>query len=243
MGERTAGGGALLAAHAASFGYGDKVVVRDVELEVRAGDFVGIVGPNGAGKTTLFRGLLGLIRPFAGRVERGPVAIGYVPQRESLDPIYPLRVDEVVHMGAYGELRGLRRLSRDARERARTHLERVGLLERAGDPFSSLSGGQRQRALIARALMVEPRVLLLDEPTSGVDRLAQERILELLTDLNQREGLAVLLVSHQIGLVRASVRDALWVADGRVLRGPTEELLDPTRLDALYAGAARGPGG
>jgi len=228
----------LRLAHAA-FGYEGRTVLSDVDLEVEEGAFLGIVGPNGAGKTTLFRGMLGLIEPLAGRVERGASgAIGYVPQRESLDPIYPVRVDEVVLMGAFGRLSGWRRLARAERELARAALARVGLDERAREPFSSLSGGQRQRVLIARALMVRPRLLLLDEPTSGVDRAAQAQILELLLELNGRDGIAVLLVSHQLALLRATVARILWVSDRRVVAGPAAEILAAENLDRLFSAAA-----
>ncbi len=233
---------ALIRLTNAGFGYSGRVVVSGVDLVVDPGDFLGIVGPNGAGKTTLFRGLLGLIQPLQGQVERGTAAIGYVPQRETLDPIYPLRVDEVVHMGAYGRLSGLRTLRRAELDLARASLERVGLLDRAHDAFAALSGGQRQRVLIARALMARPKLLLLDEPTSGVDRGAQARILELLVELNVKENLAILLVSHQIGMVREAVKGCLWVSDGRVRAGEPHAMLASERLDELYS-ASEASGG
>jgi ABC-type Mn2+/Zn2+ transport system ATPase subunit len=237
--------GALLRLKGAAFGYGGKPVIAGIDLVLEAGDFVGIVGPNGGGKTTLFRGLLGLIKPLAGSVERGTAAIGYVPQRESLDSIFPVRVEEVVQMGAFGRLSGWRRLARADRELALECLQRVGLFERRREAFAALSGGQRQRVLIARALMVKPELLLLDEPTSGVDRGAQARVLELLVDLRQREGTTILLVSHQLGMVREAVRQVLVVADGRVVLGTTAELLRPENLDRVYSagGMAVGEGG
>jgi ABC-type Mn2+/Zn2+ transport system ATPase subunit len=195
--------------------------------------FLGISGPNGAGKTTLFRGILGLIAPLAGKVKRDPAPIGYVPQREHLDEVFPLNVEEIVHMGAYGRLRGLRRVVREDRERALRCLEQVGLPEKRRALFASLSGGQRQRVLIARALMARPRILLLDEPTSGVDRHAERQILTLVTELNRSEGLAVLLVSHQLDMVREVASEALWMDAGRVQRGPARELLASERLDQL----------
>src|SRR5687767_11083355 len=131
----------LLRLSKAAFGYAGKPVIGNVDLEVVSGAFLGIVGPNGAGKSTLFKGCLGLIPPLSGRVERFTDAIGYVPQREQLDSIYPLRVDEVVHMGAYGRLRGLRGLARAERELAERSLARVGLAELASSLFASLSGG------------------------------------------------------------------------------------------------------
>jgi len=229
----------LLVAREAAFGYRRRAVVSHVNLAVSAGDFVGIVGPNGAGKTTLFRGLLGLLPPLAGTVERRTSAIGYVPQRETLDAVFPVTVEEVVQMGAYGKLRGWRRLPHSERERASANLERVGLADRRRAMFSTLSGGQRQRVLIARALMVEPQLLLLDEPTTGVDRAAQARILELLVDLNAERGLAVLLVSHQISMVRDTVQRVLWVADGGAHVGAAAEMLAPANLDRLYGATGR----
>lgn len=228
----------LLALDGAAFGYGGRAVLSDVSLRVEPGAFVGIVGPNGAGKTTLFRGLLGLLRPLRGIVERGGDAVGYVPQRETLDVLYPLTVREVVEMGAYHRLRGLRGLRVEERRSTQAVLERVGLSDQARAPFSALSGGQRQRALIARALLVRPRVLLLDEPTSGVDRAAQRTILELLLELNTKEGIAVLLVSHQLALVREAVREAWWVSGGRVQRGDPKEMLSADGLDRLFGSEA-----
>jgi ABC-type Mn2+/Zn2+ transport system ATPase subunit len=214
----------LIEIHGASFGYGRKVVLTGVDLQVERGAFLGVFGPNGSGKTTLFRGILGLDSPLAGRVERSTEAIGYVPQRERLDPVYPLTVEEVVHMGAYAALRGRRGVSRDMLDAARRWLDRVELSHKRRALFASLSGGQRQRALIARALMCNPELVVLDEPTSGVDRQAEQRILEILRSLNE-EGLAILLVSHQLEVVCPSLKDAIWVDEGRVRHGVLEEVL------------------
>jgi len=232
----------LIRARRAVFGYGGRPVVSDVDLEIYPGLLLGLAGPNGAGKTTLFRGLLGLLPPMGGSVQRSTEAIGYVPQREVLDPVFPLTVEEVVQMGAYGRLRGLRRLAAADRELALLSLRRVGLADHRRDLFSSLSGGQRQRVLIARALMMRPAVLLLDEPTSGVDRPAQRLIFDLLRRLHRDEGLAVLLVSHELGMLREAVDEVLWVSGGRVERGSASQMLSPRRLDRLFsAGAAGGP--
>ena len=224
----------LLRLSKASFGYEGRAVLREVDLAIDSARFLGIVGPNGGGKSTLFRGCLGLIPPLSGRVERGTKRLGYVPQRESLDPDFPLRVEEVVHMGAYGRLTGWRALASADRRLAQECLERVGLADKGRARFSALSGGQRQRALIARALMVRPELLLLDEPTSGVDRGAQRRILDLLLDLNRREKIAVLLVSHQLQMVRDAVDEVLWVEGGKVAHGDVATLLSPENLDRLY---------
>jgi len=223
----------LVRLQGASFGYAREPVLAGVDLEIVPGDMVGIIGPNGAGKTTLFRGILGLVRPWSGQVERRARAVGYVPQRESLDPIFPLTVEEVVCMGGFGRRSGRGRGRRDRRALAARCIERVGLSHRSRELFASLSGGQRQRALVARALMAEPDLLLLDEPTSGVDQSAARRILELLREL-EADGLAVMLVSHQLGLLREAVRDVLVVSGGAVRRGTAEELLDLDALDRFF---------
>ena len=163
-----------------------------------------------------------------------------MPQGGELDPIYPLTVAEQVELGAAGRLSPLGRLRAEDRELARRSLERVGLLAHRREPFAALSGGQRQRALIARALMARPRLLLLDEPTTGVDRPAVASVLGLLGEL-AREGLAVLLVSHDLVLLREAVRDVLWVAGGAVRRGTASELLSEGALEQLFsAGPDRG---
>ncbi len=230
----------LLRLEQVSFGYEGRAILGGVDLTVGPREFLGIVGPNGAGKTTLFRGLLGLLRPLSGRVQRAPASVGYVPQREGLDALFPLRVDEVVRMGAGGRLGGLRTLPKAEHALAHDCLLRVGLVERAHAPFASLSGGQRQRVLIARALMARPRLLLLDEPTSGVDRAARRVILELLQELHAQGGLAILLVSHELALLREAVQEVLWVAGGRVERRAARDLLKPENLDQLFAAIGAG---
>ncbi len=231
-----------IALHAATFGYRGVPVVREVDLDLRAGSFLGVLGQNGAGKTTLLRGLLGLLAPLSGRVERRGVRLGYVPQRETLDAAYPLTVEEVVTMGVFGRLRPLRAPSRDEREFVHECLRRVSLLERRAALFSSLSGGQRQRALIARALAMRPNVLVLDEPTSGVDQRAQEVVLDLLSELNQHDRMTILLVSHELATIRM-VEEVLWVADGRVTRGTRADMLRPERLEELFGVPVRAEGG
>lgn len=233
-------GGALLVARGATFGYGGKAVVSDVELEVDRGALIGIAGPNGSGKTTLFRGLLGLLKPMQGTVERDIGAIGYVPQREVFDEVFPLTVEEVVLLGAKPRYRGAQRLWRglghEHREFACVCLDQVGLHDKRRKPFASLSGGQRQRVLIARALMSRPQLLVLDEPTTGVDREAERRILDLLLELEGASELAILIVSHELPLLREVAKQVLWVAEGRVQHGDAETLLSPESLDRLFAG-------
>jgi ABC-type Mn2+/Zn2+ transport system ATPase subunit len=224
----------LLKLEQAGFGYGSKMVVSGVDLTVDAGDFLGIVGPNGAGKTTLFRGLLGLLQPQCGRIERAPGAIGYVPQRENLDPIYPVSVAEVVHMGAYGRLRGLRGFPRVDRERAAQLLVRVGLADKGSAAFASLSGGQRQRVLIARALVQEAQLVLIDEPTSALDPEHQIRVFELL-ELSRSRGNSVVVATHDLNLAGQFATRLVLMQSGKIVAdGRPREVLAPQVLTPVY---------
>ncbi|MDP6519668.1 MAG: metal ABC transporter ATP-binding protein [Planctomycetota bacterium] len=229
----------LIDMQGAAFGYGSQPVVSGVDLKLVPGSFLGVLGSNGSGKTTMLRGLLGLLTPLRGRVTRGAVKLGYVPQRETLDPVYPLTVEEVVSMGDYGNLRSLSRFRNSTGVRTHRCLGRVKLLERRKELFTNLSGGQRQRTLIARALMARPNLLVLDEPTSGVDQKAQEQVLELLQTMNSDSDLAIVLVSHQLTMMR-SVRDVLWLANGSVQRKTPDEMLQPGTLEQLLGAPESG---
>jgi len=213
----------VLTTRGLALGYGSTRVLDGVDLQLARGDFVGILGPNGAGKTTLFRGLLGLVEPQTGSLDRQGTTLGYVPQESGFDTSWPVSALEVVLLGA----REQSPLGwRERRRRAHVHLERVGLADRSRARFASLSGGQRQRVLMARALMAEPDILFLDEPTSGVDLPSQERILETLSELNADAGMTILLVAHQLELVSRAARRFLWVAGGRVDEVTAAELPD-----------------
>jgi ABC-type Mn2+/Zn2+ transport system ATPase subunit len=230
--------GTLLKLRDVSLGYDSRVVLARLSFVVESGECLALVGPNGAGKTTLLRGILGLIPVLAGQIaygfDRSTSPPGYVPQRETLDSIFPLTVFEVVLMGTYGRLALLQPVGRRQRQLAVHCLEQVGLAALADQPFWALSGGQKQRVLIARALAVEPRLLVLDEPTAGVDPGAATAIMDLMARLNCDQGLTVVLVSHHLRLVRSLVRSVLWVEDGGARKGTTEVMLAPERIMDVF---------
>ena len=199
------GRGAVLEFDQVTFGYGRIPVLREVTLRVGAGEFVAVVGPNGSGKTTLMRLGLGLLQPTHGTVRLFATdvgrfshwaQVGYVPQRAAAISNLPVSVDEVVRSGLAGSLRPLQRLDAERRGRIEHVLDLLGLAQLRRTRLSRLSGGQQQRALIARALVTSPRLLVMDEPTTGVDVQARSVLRESLEHLVVVEGIAVVYVSH-----------------------------------------------
>jgi zinc transport system ATP-binding protein len=182
-------------------------ILRDINLTVDRGEFLGLIGPNGGGKTTLLRVLLGVFTPTIGQIHWsdpscGKPRIGYVPQRGGMDRDYPLSSREIVKQGAPGSLPLFGARRRDVNRKADELLKRLGLIDQADALFINLSGGQQRRLLLARALMNSPNVLLLDEPTAGVDAQGQEQFCDVLRELS-RQSIAVILVSHDIPLITA----------------------------------------
>jgi zinc transport system ATP-binding protein len=223
-----------IALHGVSYAYpGGPPVLTGVDLEVPAGQFVGIAGPNGGGKTTLVRLALGLARPTVGEALLfGRPAhdfdkrsrLGYLAQRALVGIEAPVTVQELVFAGRV-QRRGLFRPYSGADRRAvRDAIERVGLLAWTDDPVHRLSGGQRQRAHIAKALAGEPDLLVLDEPTAGVDADAQESFAALLEDLHAELGTTILYVSHEFGAVEQFVQRLVLVRGEIVFDGPPSAL-------------------
>jgi len=195
---------------------GAQPVLKGVDLRVEAGTTLGLIGPNGGGKTTLIRLLLGILEPTAGTIgglsprqaiRRGDV-VGYLPQNPQPAPSFPLSARQVVRLGLSGKTGMLRPYARDDLAFADSLLERVGVAEVADKPVASLSGGQLQRVYIARALAPRPRLLLLDEPTTGIDRPGQQRFIEFVQGLKSELGLTVVFVSHDLRAV-SSISDRI----------------------------------
>lgn len=196
---------------AVGYRYGNVEALRDVTLHIERGCNLGIIGPNGGGKTTLLKIILGLLTDYAGLVHimglpprevcrRGDI-VGYVAQKATFEPRFPFSVRQVVRMGLIGKTGLFRRYSKMDKDHVEQLLEQMDLMELADRPIAQLSGGQQQRVLIARALAPRPSILLLDEPTVGVDVAGQRRFAELVHKLHESLGLTVLVVSHDLRAV------------------------------------------
>lgn len=216
-------GAAIRLAHA-SIGYGDVPIVQGVDLVVGRGEAVAVLGSNGSGKTTLVRGLLGLAtvldgvvevlgRPVGDRRERGRV--GYVPQRHTVSGAVPATVREVVGVGRLPRLGLLRRPGAADRAAVAEAVAAVGLADRMTDPVAALSGGQQRRVLVARALAAEPELLVMDEPTAGVDAASQHALADVLARVSAT-GTTLVVVTHEIGALSDVLTRAVVVDHGRV---------------------------
>jgi manganese/zinc/iron transport system ATP- binding protein len=222
--------------------YRDQPVLWDLDLSVPQGVLMAVVGPNGAGKTTLIKSILGLIKPAAGtiRVLGKPYSdarrqVGYVPQRGSVDWDFPTDVLDVVMMGLYGRLGWLRRPGRSERELAMAALDKVGMSDLAGRQISQLSGGQQQRAFLARAIVQDADVYLMDEPFQGVDATTERAIVSLLRDL-RGEGKTVVVVHHDLQTVPEYFDQVLLLNVRRIAAGPVAEIFTEENLRLTYGG-------
>ncbi|MDI3483235.1 MAG: zinc transport system ATP-binding protein [Candidatus Methanomethylophilaceae archaeon] len=194
-----------------SAGYGHKIVIEDINMDLRKNDFLAVIGPNGGGKTTLLKAILGIIEPLSGSIrifgeepEKGVRRIGYVPQNGSFDNLYPVSVYDVVLMGTRSR-KGLRPgYGPDEHAAAEEAMKKVRISELADSPISALSGGQLQRCLLARALACEPDILLLDEPTASLDPDMKECVYDTLKRINEKT--AIMIVTHDMGVIAAQVK-------------------------------------
>ncbi|QDU69161.1 metal ABC transporter ATP-binding protein [Engelhardtia mirabilis] len=226
-------GAPLIELRGASLGYGSTPVLTGVDLSLAPGELLGVVGPNGAGKTTLLRGLLGLLEPLAG-TRSGRPRSAYVTQHEQLDSLYPLTVAELVAQGGLRPRGAWRRPRPASAPAVVAALAEVDLVAASRRPFSTLSGGQLQRALLARALVAAPELLVLDEPTSGVDPESADRILALVSRLVRDAERGAVIVSHDLPRLATHVGRIAIVRDGTVRLATAREL----GVDQLLAAIA-----
>jgi len=216
-----------------SFGYGGPAVLKDVDVTIAPGQFTGIVGPSGSGKTSLLKVVLGTVKPQHGSVIRAPgTAVSYVPQLETVNWNFPVTVEECVLMS-----RASRRLSPWATKQEKADvaatLDRLGIADLGRRHIRELSGGQQQRMFIARALVRRPQLLLMDEPTSGVDVATRHEVLHLLDDLN-REGLAIVLTTHDLNGLASHLPHLIALQQRVIASGPPSEVIVPEVLERVF---------
>jgi ABC-type Mn2+/Zn2+ transport system ATPase subunit len=208
-------------------------------LPIARASFTAILGANGSGKSTLLKTLLGLLPPIAGHIDAAastgaPLVFGYVPQSNQFDPIYLLTGFDVALMGTYGRVRPGRFIPSSERAFTIECLRVVGAEEFAHQRFAKLSGGQKQRVLIARALVTRPDVLVLDEPTAGVDTATTRAVLEFLSQIRQERQITILLATHDFAVVRHYSQQVLWFHHGKVRHGTADELLSLERMAEIF---------
>lgn len=220
-----------------TFSYNGISAVERVNASIYRGDYIGLIGPNGAGKTTLIKVLLGLLRPSSGVVRLFGVPqqrfrdwrkIGYVPQKATaFDPHFPATVEEVVAMGRFALAGVGRRLGPLDRKRIHEAMEMVGIDPLAARRIGELSSGQQQRVFIARALASDPELLILDEPTTGVDAASQHEFYDFMHDLNALHGITLVLISHDTGVVSSHVSRLMCINRTLMAQGCTLDFMAP----------------
>ena len=228
--------------HDMTIAYQKKPVLWDVELDVPEGKLVGIIGPNGAGKSTMIKAIMELVPKASGWVKiygkpYGDMRkmIGYVPQRESVDWDFPISALDVVLMGRYGQVGWVRRPNKKDRRLSMEALDKVGMSEFSGRQISQLSGGQQQRVFLARALVQDARIYMMDEPFAGVDAATERAIIEILVTLRE-EGKTILVVHHDLQTVTEYFDWVIMLNMRVVASGPTSEVFTEEKLQKTYGG-------
>lgn len=226
-----------------SFGYGLTPVLQDVSLHLHHGQFAALVGPSGAGKTSLLKLVLGTLQPSQGKVKiggaplqgRSAARVSYVPQLETVDWNFPVTVEQVVLMGRVRQDGWLPWHSKAARKEVQAVLERLEIDHLADRHIRNLSGGQQQRVFLARALIAQPNLLVLDEPTSGVDMRTAENVLHLLAELN-RQGITILMTTHDLNSAAAHVPWIICINHTVIAEGAPEDIFTESILSRAYQG-------
>ncbi len=227
-----------------SYDYGHGDVLKEVSFPINAKDFLAIIGPNGAGKTTLIKIILGLLKPYSGKIEimgktveefKDWKTIGYVPQKAThIDSLFPVSVKEVVAMGILSSRR-FPRLSGENESRVFRALGQVGMEGLKNRRIGNLSAGQQQRVFIARALAGRPKVLFLDEPTTGVDAGTREHFYDMLHKLNQEEGITIVLITHEVGIINRHVAQVACLDLTLVYHGSHDEFCRSDEFKRMLA--------
>lgn len=219
----------LISCQDAGLGYENRAVLEHFDLQIREGEYLCVVGENGSGKSTLVKSLLGLLKPVRGTIQInrdvGKGAIGYLPQQTEVQRNFPVSVMEVVLSGFLSDMRLRPFYSRKERQEARKHLEHLGILELQRKCYGELSGGQQQRVLLARALCAADKILVLDEPVTGLDPMAAHTLYESM-ELLHREGMAIVMVTHDLANAVKYADKILHISEDGYFCGTVSEYVD-----------------
>ena len=213
--------------------YGENIALEDLHLNIEIGSLMALVGPNGAGKSTLIKTILKFLKQVTGEIKINAKTLAYVPQRNSVDWDFPTTLFDVVEMGCYGRVGLFKRVSKEEKQKVLKAIEQVGMLEFKDRQISELSGGQQQRAFIARALVQEADIYLMDEPFQGVDSTTEKSIVEILKQL-KAEGKTIIVVHHDLQTVPTYFESVALINKAVIVSGKVSEVFTQENIDVTY---------
>ena len=213
--------------------YGENIALEDLNLNIEVGSLMALVGPNGAGKSTLIKTILKFLKQITGEIKINAKTLAYVPQRNSVDWDFPTTLFDVVEMGCYGRVGLFKRVSKEEKHKVLKAIEQVGMLEFKDRQISELSGGQQQRAFIARALVQEADIYLMDEPFQGVDSTTEKSIVEILKQL-KAEGKTIIVVHHDLQTVATYFESVALINKAVIVSGKVSEVFTQENIDVTY---------
>ena len=213
--------------------YGENIALEDLNLNIEVGSLMALVGPNGAGKSTLIKTILKFLKQITGKIKINAKTLAYVPQRNSVDWDFPTTLFDVVEMGCYGRVGLFKRVSKEEKHKVLKAIEQVGMLEFKDRQISELSGGQQQRAFIARALVQEADIYLMDEPFQGVDSTTEKSIVEILKQL-KAEGKTIIVVHHDLQTVPTYFESVALINKAVIVSGKVSEVFTQENIDVTY---------
>ena len=213
--------------------YGENIALEDLNLNIEVGSLMALVGPNGAGKSTLIKTILKFLKQITGKIKINAKTLAYVPQRNSVDWDFPTTLFDVVEMGCYGRVGLFKRVSKEEKQKVLKAIEQVGMLEFKDRQISELSGGQQQRAFIARALVQEADIYLMDEPFQGVDSTTEKSIVEILKQL-KAEGKTIIVVHHDLQTVPTYFESVALINKAVIVSGKVSEVFTQDNINIAY---------
>ena len=213
--------------------YGENIALENLNLDVETGSLMALVGPNGAGKSTLIKTILKFLKQITGEIKINGKTLAYVPQRNSVDWDFPTTLFDVVEMGCYGRVGLFKRVSKEEKQKVLKAIEQVGMLDFKDRQISELSGGQQQRAFIARALVQEADIYLMDEPFQGVDSTTEKSIVDILKKLKS-EGKTLLVVHHDLQTVPTYFESVTFINKTVIASGKVKEAFTQENIDMAY---------